>query len=121
MTGFPSDEAIPLDGTVGALGDEVEAVPFGGAEVELRVHIAGEAVTDPTAMGLADDLGLLVEAFMRRRPDLQEQARSAPPEPDDEIQVALHGLGLEPDAEQDLQRRVQQLVRNRLAQKEAGQ
>ena len=121
MAGFPPDEAIPLDGTVGSLADVEETAPFGRASVPV-VSVTGDGVADPAAMGLAEDLGVLVQAFIRRPSEVQEKGRSrppAPPDPDDDIQIALHGLDLDPDAEAELHGHIRKLVRDRLAPKEA--
>jgi hypothetical protein len=120
-----SDEAIPLDGTVGSF-DQLEAkVPFATSEdVPIRISVAGDAVSDPAAMGLAEDLALLVDGFMRRRASAtEEKTRTQAPRDsgaDSDIQVALHGLQLDSGAEQELHHLIREFVRERIAPREAA-
>ena len=66
MPESPFDEAVPLDGTVGSLSDPEEAPPMWNPEGFLRVSVSGDAVPGSHAMGLAEDLELLVEALVQR-------------------------------------------------------
>jgi hypothetical protein len=70
-------------------------------------------------MGLAEDLTLLVQAFIRRPASEVQSRQPAPPDRDDDIQIALHGLDLDPHAEAELHGHIRKLVRDRLAPKEA--
>jgi hypothetical protein len=122
----PSDGAIPLDATVGSLDDLEEAVPFASAaDVPVRISITGDAVSDPAAMGLAEDLSLLIQGFMQRPASAtQERTRTEALRvsgPDVDIQIALHGLQLDPDAEDELQHLIRELVRDRVARAETAE
>jgi hypothetical protein len=122
----PSDGAIPLDATVGSLDDLEEAVPFASAaDVPVRISITGDAVSDPAAMGLAEDLSLLIQGFMQRPASAtQERTRTEALRvsgPDVDIQIALHGLQLDPDAEDELQHLIRALVRDRVARAETAE
>src|SRR5436190_20241455 len=97
----PSDGAIPLDATVGSLDQLEEAAPFASAaDVPVRVSITGDAVANPAAMGLAEDVSLLIHRFVQRPASAaQERTRTEAPRvsgADGDIQIALHGLPLDP-------------------------
>ena len=62
----PFDEAVPLDGMVGSLSDPEEAPPMWKPEGFLRVSVSGDAVSGSHAMGLAEDLELLVHSLVQR-------------------------------------------------------
>jgi hypothetical protein len=122
----PADEAIPLDATVGSL-DQLDVVaPFASAaDVPVRVSITGDAVPDPAAMGLAEDVSLLIEGFMQRRASAaQGRSRTEAvrvPGPAIDIRFALHGLQLDPEAEDELHHLIRGLVRDRLARAETAE
>jgi hypothetical protein len=93
----PADGAIPLDATVGSLDQLEVAAPFASAaDVPVGVSITGDAVSDAAAMGLAEDLSLLVQGFMRRPASAaRERSRTEAQRVsghDVDIQIALHGL-----------------------------
>jgi hypothetical protein len=122
----PSDGVIPLDATVGSLDQLEEAAPFASAaDVPVRVSITGDAVPDPAAMGLAEDLSLLIQGFMQRPASAaQERTRTEAPRlsgPAVDIQFGLHGLQLEPEAEDELQHLIRELVRDRVARAETAE
>jgi hypothetical protein len=119
----PSDEAAPLDATVGSLDQLEEAAPFASAaDVRVRVSITGDAVPDPAAMGLAEDVSLLIQGFMQRPASAaQERTRTEAPRvsgPDVDIQIAIHGLQLDPEAEDELHQTIRELLRERVAREE---
>ena len=126
MTDSPADEAGALDAAVGSL-DQLEVVaPFASAaDVPVRVFVTGDAVPDPAAMGLAEDVRLLIQGFMRR-PASAAQGRPRTealrvPGPDIEIQFALHGLQLDPAAEDELHHLIRELIRERVARAETSE
>ncbi len=125
MADSPSDEAMPLDGTVGSLDHLEEAAPFASAaDVPVRISLTGDGVSDAAAMGLAEDLGLLVQGFMQRRASARETVRTQAPRvsgADDEIAIALHGLQLDQEAEDELHQTIRALVRDRVARAEAAE
>ena len=126
MADSPSDGAIPLDATVGSLDHLEEAAPFASAaDVPVRISLTGDAVSDPAAMGLAEDLGLLIHGFMHRPASAaQEGTRTEVPRvsgPDVDIQIALHGLQLDPEAEDVLHDLIRELVRDRIARAETAE
>ena len=124
MADSPSDGAIPLDATVGSLDHLEEPVPFGSAaDVPVRISITGDAVSDPAAMGLAEDLSLLIQGFIQRPASAaQERAEALRVSgPDVDIQIALHGLQLDPEAEDELQHLIREVVRDRVARAETAE
>lgn len=120
MAGFPSDEAIPLDGTVGVPGHREEAAPAAGAdEPALWVSVSGEAVSDSTALALTDEIGQVVRE-LADEPASGAEKRAPSDEDDDQIRVAVHGLRLDREAHAKLRHRIRELVRSRLAGGETG-
>jgi hypothetical protein len=131
VNGFPSPESIPVDGLVGTLADNPVGPSLGRVEPQLRVVISGDGVGGPVAMGLAEDVEVLITGFIRRSaaatPATSHSAVPSHESDDDsddsddsEISLSLHGLGLDADAERDLRRRVLAMVRNRLASEESS-
>lgn len=125
MADSPSDGAIPLDATVGSFHQLEEAAPFASAaDVPVRISLTGDGVSGTAAMGLAEDLSLVVQGFMQRRASARETARTKAPRvsgPDEDIQIALHGLQLEPEAEDELHQAIRELVRDRVARSETAE
>ena len=114
----PFDEAGPLDGMVGRIDDLEEAPSVAEPESVLQVFVSGDSVSGARALGLADDLERLVLEFDGRGPSTDakqgrqnEKRRRA--DEDDDIQVTVHGLALEPDAKAELLRRIRALVQER--------
>jgi hypothetical protein len=118
----PFDEAIPLDGMVGSLEDLTEA-PRTASGV-LQVFVSGDAASGSRAMGLTKDLERLIHAFVRRPASSgaeKTRVREAPgAREEEEIDIALHGLELEPDAEAELRDLIRGRVREYLAGGEEG-
>jgi hypothetical protein len=133
----PFDDSVPLDGIVGSDESLVDIESLARPDGVVQISIAGDAVSGPGAMGLAEDVELLVHAFVQRldRGDLEsaslddkpvskgKQKRAEPPSVVEEggIGIALHGLQLPPDAHADLCRRIRELVEERMMTGEAGQ
>jgi hypothetical protein len=119
---FPSDEAIPLDGTVGRLDDLEAPPPFSSPEQSpLRVFVSGEATAHPGVMGLAEDIGLLIQEFLDARESGAEQGAPPESEPRGDVGIALHGLNLDRDEEAHLHRLIHKLIEERLERKEAAE
>jgi hypothetical protein len=117
------DEAVPLDGIVGRVDDLVEAPPIGAGV--LQVFVSGGAASGSRAVGLAKDLEQLVHEFVRRPDSIDAERTRVPKTPnageDEKIQIALHGLALEPDAESELHHLIRGRVLEYLAGGETGQ
>jgi hypothetical protein len=116
---FSSDEAMPLDAMVGGFEDIRKEAPIAKDPAVLRVEVFVDGVSDAEAMGLADDMRLLLDAFVRD-PASVERKRSAPApapdaDPDEEVGIALHGLNLGPEDERVLHRLIRGLVAERRA------
>ncbi len=114
---FLSDEAMPLDAIVGGLrtyGAQIAEDP----EV-LRVAVFVDGVSDADAMGLADDVRLLLDAFVRDPASVERERSAAAPaadaDPDRNVEIALHGLNFGPEDERVLHRLIRGLVAERRA------
>jgi hypothetical protein len=111
-------ENVPLDGTVGGLAGCEEGPPFRPrAGFPVLVSVGGAAGADPRSDGLAEDIRLLVQAFVLdsesvRRSEACQKTVEDCDLPGD-IEIALHGLPLEPDAKVELQQQIEGLVRQR--------
>jgi hypothetical protein len=118
------DEAVPVDGMVGRLDDLVEAPQSERPEGALQVFVSGDAVAGSRAVGLAKDLEQLIYAFVQRPASIDAERARAPQTPssseDEGIEIALHGLALEPDAEAELHRLIRARVQGHLAGGETG-
>jgi hypothetical protein len=117
VPGSPLEKA-PLDGTVGSLaGCEGGPLVRTAAGLTVLVSVGGAAEVDSRYDGLAEDIRLLVQAFLldsgsvRSSQACQEMGESFDVPGD--IEIALHGLPLEPDAKGELQQRIEGLVRRR--------
>jgi hypothetical protein len=117
MADFPHDKAIQLSGTVGSSARVKEPALFGSpGKSPLAVFVSGHAPSDPGAMGLAEDIQLLIQAFIQSPASADRQRAQTSPATDEhgDIEIALHGLKLDPDREAELHRRIRELVRKRL-------
>jgi hypothetical protein len=119
---FPTDKGIRLDGTVGRLSDRGETAAFETADIsQIQVFVSGAGVSDPRAMGLEEDLRLLVQAFIRgsRSCDRETATDALASDVHADIKIALHGLTLAPEEEHQLHHLIRELVRKRAAGKGA--
>ena len=111
---FLSDEAMPLDAIVGGFGAQIAEDP----EV-LRVAVFVGGVSDAGAMGLADDVRLLLDAFVRDPASVERERSAAAPaadaDPDRNVEIALNGLNFGPEDERVLHRLIRGLVAERRA------
>jgi len=116
---FSSGEAMPLDAVVGGFEDIRKEAPIAEDPEVLRVEVVVDGVSEADAMGLADDVRLLIDAFVRD-PALVERERSAAApapdaDPDRDVGIALHGLNLGPEDERMLHSLIRGLVAERRA------
>jgi hypothetical protein len=120
-----SDGPLPLDATVGSLDHAEAAVPFASAaDVPVRISVTGDGVSDATAMGLAQDLSLLIQGLMRSPSAGRKRTRSEAlhvSDSDADVQIALHGLQLDPEAEDEVHQLVRELVRDRVPPAETAE
>ena len=76
-------------------------------------------------MGLAEDVSLLIQGFMQRQASAdQGRTRTEAPRvsgPDVDIQIAIPGLHLDPEAEDELHQAIRELVRDRVARPEKSE
>lgn len=116
-------KGLPLDGMVGNVDDLVEAPPIG--EGVLQVFVSGDGVSGSDAVGLARDLEQLVQEFVRRPGSIGAERTRVPETPssgeDEDLDIALHGLGLDPDAETELHHLIRGRILGYLAGGEEGQ
>lgn len=118
MRGFPFDEIRGLDAIVGGFYDVQKEPPVAGHHVAVFVN----GVPGADAMGLADDARLLIEAFVRDPASCYREApvAAAAPDPDVDLDIALHGLSLGPEDERVLAGLIRDLVRQRRAPRGTG-
>jgi hypothetical protein len=112
-----SDEAMPLDAIVGGFEDLRKDAPIAEDPAVFRIPVVVKGDSDADTMGLADDVRLLVDSFVRDPASVErEKSSSAPDEdPGDDIEIALHGLNFGPEDERVLHR----LIRGLLAERRA--
>ena len=82
----------------------------------VHVLIRGDAMHDPRATALADDIKRLVQGFLQRPPEIQKKVGAY--EPREDLEIAIHGLGLKSEAHEDLMQQIDALVRNTLGKEE---
>ena len=117
MPGSPLEKA-PLDGTVGVLaGCEGASSPPAAAGLTVFVSVGGAEAAEPRPDGLAADIRLLVQAFLLDSRAVREshvgQETTELFDGRGDVAIALHGLPLEPEAKEELERRIEGLVRRR--------
>jgi hypothetical protein len=114
---FSSDEAMPLDAIVGGFEDIRKEAPIAEDPEVLRVEVFVDGVSDADAMGLADDVRLLIDAFVRDPASVERERSAAAPapnaDPDRDVGIALHGLNLGPEDERVLHSLIRGLVAER--------
>ena len=115
---FSSDEATPLDALVGGFEDCRKEASSAEDPAALRVPVFVRGVSDADGMGLADDVRLLLDAFVRDPAAVGREAaatRAPDADPEEEVGIALHGLSLGPEDERELHRLIRGLVAERRA------
>ena len=122
----PFDEDRPLDAIVGLPSESDEApsgLTSGGAQV--YVSVSGDALHASWAMGLEDDVRLLGRAFAAGEASLAREmidglrsrssAQAQSPDQSEEVEIALHGFGLDSGHEEELRDLIRMLVGDRMA------
>lgn len=121
---FSSDEAMPLDAIVGSFEDIRKEAPIAEDPAVFRVAVFVDGVSDADTMGLADDVGLLLDAFVRDPASVDREKSAGTPapdaDPDGDVDIALHGLNLGPEDERVLHRLIRGLIAERRAPGETG-
>jgi hypothetical protein len=111
---FSSDEAMPLDAIVGGFEDIRKEASIAGDPAVFRLPVFVKGVSDADTMGLADDVRLLLDAFVRDPASVErERSADAPAsdaDPDGDVGIALHGLNLGREDERVLHRLIRGLV-----------
>jgi hypothetical protein len=114
-----SDEAMPLDAIVGGFGDTRKEASIAEDPAVFRLPVLVKGDSDADRMGLADEVRLLLDAFVRDPASVErERSADAPAsdaDPDGEVGIALHGLNLGPEDERVLHRLIRGLVAGRRA------
>jgi hypothetical protein len=117
---FPSDEAIPFDAVVGGFQDTRRETAIVEDPAAFRLSVFVRGGSDADTMGLADDVRLLIDAFVRDPASVDRETAGAAPspdaDPDGDVEIALHGLNLGPEDERVLHRLIRDLVAGRRAQ-----
>src|SRR5215472_6804513 len=113
---FLSGADMPLDAIVGGFGDVRKAQLAEDPEA-LRVAVYVSGVPGADTMGLADDVRLLLDAFVRDPASVERERSAAAPaadaDPDRNVEIALHGLNFGPEDERVLHRLIRGLVAER--------
>jgi hypothetical protein len=116
---FSSDEATPLDAIVGGFENLGKEAPIAEDPGVFRIPVFVKGLSDADAMGLADDVRLLLDAFVRDPASVERErsAAAAAPDadPEEDVGIALHGLNLGPEDERVLHRLIRGLVAERRA------
>jgi hypothetical protein len=107
MPKFAFDKAH--DGTVGSFADIEEPAPPERVQSPQGILVSGTALSNLNAIGLAGDIGLLIQRFIHS-PTSKTNLERRHPEGNDDLETALHGLGLDPDQEAELRHRIRELV-----------
>jgi hypothetical protein len=114
-----SDEAMPLDAIVGGFGDTRKEASIAEDPAVFRLPVLVKGDSDADRMGLADDVRLLLDAFVRDPASVERKtaaaARAPDTDPEEDVSIALHGLNLGPENERVLNRLIRGLVAERRA------
>lgn len=121
MADFPTKKGIPLHGRVGIFSNLDENVAHATAGTSrIQVFVSGRGISHPSAAGLDEDLRLLVQSFVQgsRYRNRETASKALTSDADRDIKIALHGLNLAREREQELHHLIRELVRKRVAGKE---
>ena len=114
-----SEEAMPLDAIVGGFEDIRKDAPIAEDPAVFRLAVFVKGDSDADTMGLAEDVRLLIDAFVRDPASVEQERSAAAPAPDvdrdEDVNIALHGLNLGPEDERVLHRLIRGLVAERRA------
>jgi len=117
---FPSS----LDVTVGvrsvlgtAAGGALAPAPATARDLRLCVFISGAGSSDPDAVGLDEDIRLLVNDYVRRAPASTTQPKKPAPasQGPGDVHIALHGLNLTAEQASELRQLISDLIAKRAA------
>jgi hypothetical protein len=115
-----SDEVTPFDAIVGGFGDRPKEASIAEDPAVFRLPVFVKGDSDAETMGLADEVRLLLDAFVRDPASVERERSAGAPasdaDPDGEVSIALHGLNLGPEDERVLHRLIRGLVAERRAQ-----
>ena len=119
MPEFSWGDARPLDAIVGSFEDARKEDPIAEEAVVHRLAVFVDGTSDADTMGLADDVSLLIEAFVRDPASFARETPAGAPTPDadpePDLDIALNGLNLGPEDQRVLDRLIRDLVRERRA------
>jgi hypothetical protein len=123
MSEWPIDKTLALDGIVGLPLEPNGALQtVSSPDSQLRVSVSGDALTEPWAMGLEDDVRLLAQAFaaggvslcreMTEHLVTRSAGQSPPPDENKDVDVQFS-----PDSgvDDDLRDLIRMLIRERIA------
>lgn len=114
-----SDEAVPLDAIVGGFEDVRREASIAEDPAIFRLPVFVKGDSDADTIGLADDVRLLLDAFVRDPAAVERERSAATPasdaDADGDVGIALHGLNLAPEDERVLHRLIRGLVAERRA------
>jgi hypothetical protein len=114
------EEAMPLDAMVGGFEDRRKEASIAEDPAVFRLPVFVKGDSDADTMGLADEVRLLLDAFVRDPASVErERSADAPAsdaDPAEDVGIALHGLNLGPEDERVLHRLIRGLVAERRAQ-----
>ena len=120
---FSSDEPMPLDAMVGGFQDIRRQAQIAENPEASRVAVIVDGDSDASMMGLADDVRLLLDAYVRDPASVEREtsanAAAMDVDPDPNVEIALHGLNFSTQDERVLHRLIRGLVAQRRAS--AGQ
>ena len=122
MADFPTDKGIRLDGTVGTFSKlDVSIAPATTDISRIKIFVSGDGVSETRAMGLDEDIRLLVQAFIQgsRSCERETAAETSYSEAHGDIKIALHGLNLAPEEERELHHLIRELACKRMGGKGA--
>jgi hypothetical protein len=116
---FPSS----LDGVVGVLSVSGTAAAGGALpparpeDLRLCVFISGAGSSDPDAVGLDEDIRLLVNDYVRRARTSTTQPKTPAPasQGHGDVHIALHGLNLTAEQASELRQLISDLIAKRAA------
>ena len=115
----PSAEARPFDAIVGSFRDIRKEAPIAEDPAIFRLAVFVRGDSDADTMGLADDVRMLIDAFVRDPASVDRETSAAAPasdaDADGDVEIALHGLNLGPEDERALHRLIRGLVAGRRA------
>src|SRR6266516_5866725 len=77
-----SEEAMPLDAIVGGFEDIRKDAPIAEDPAVFRLAVFVKGDSDADTMGLADDVRLLLDAFVRDPAAVERERSAAAPAPD---------------------------------------